>query len=323
MRDKMLEKFYEEETIVDLDGFYLTEMQIEDGMSIYTVYDEVGNVMGDFNDVSLTDEDKKDLKSTSVYESFLDIIDNGYSNYDKWYKDDVSDEKPFDDGDVGDWASVYTHTVKPKTPEEIEQEKKAERELIESLCKSDTIVFHKEDPTTVMLFPLYKGKNWDVYTGSEWGNIRLSKEGVHELIERHEKIVCLGHGSPYGLFGGNIGKEEVPLLKNKKIFALWCYAATFFKNNGFSGHGILCSDNAPSEVWECRAACGATVSAEWIYNNITYWGECLAEVLEMSWTDPEGACKIAKENYYKSYADCTTDDERKVVEFNTNTIQVV
>ena len=297
-------------TIAQYDDYSLTETTLGDGMSHYEVVDGTGDVRGDFHDVTLTDSERVNVEGTGVYETFLDIIDEVHiesGDYDY-------------DGDDGD-AFSPTSIASSYIGYDADYGSERDEATVESLCKSDTIVFHLDDPSTVMLRPIYEGKGWDVYTGSPWGG--LCMEDVHELIRRHDKIICLGHGTPRGLIGGNIGPDEVPLLKGKRVFALWCYAATFFRNSGMSGQGILCSDNAPSEVWECEAACGAEVSARWIYDNITYWGECLADVLEMSWTDPQRACELARKNYHKSYAYCRTDDERKVVEFNTNTIQVV
>lgn len=304
MKNKNIKLENDEKIVFEENGYTLTEQPdiFDESMSLYVVYDESGNYIGEFSDMKLTDDTKKDFKSTFMYETFLDVIDGFYDDA-RWYNDDY-----------GSFSALgyYDNYKKEKTPEELEKEK----ELVESLCKSDTIVFHKDDSSTVMLKPIYEGKGWDVYTGTTYNG--LSKESVHELIKRHDKVLCMGHGSPSGLFGGNIGKEEVPLLKNKKLFCLWCYAATFLKDNGI--HGVLCSDNCPSEVGECKYVCSADVSAEWIYNNMVYLSKCLRDVIELSFTNPEEACRIAKEKYSKSEA--TTEDEKKVVEFNTNTLQV-
>ena len=289
-----------EEVIFEEDGYILTEEPGVDGMSTYIIYDEMGNYVDEFEEMSLTDREKEDIKNSYVYTIFGDIIDSFISG--RW--------KDFGFDDYPSARTYYFDEPAAKSPEE-------ERELIESLCKSDTIVFHMKDPTTVMLDPIYEGRGFDVYQGSSWSG-GLSREGIHELIRRHDKIMCLGHGTPHGLIGGTIGSSEVPLLKDKKIFALWCYAATFLKNNNLHGH--LCSDMCPSEVSECKWTCDADVSAEWIYNNMLYLSECLRDVVDLSWTNPQEAVKQAKEKYSKSSA--TTDDEKRVVEFNTNTLQV-
>ena len=130
-----------------------------------------------------------------------------------------------------------------------------------------------------MLSQVYDGKNWDVLTD---GNI--DKNELHQLIESHDKIVMLGHGSSYGLFnrqgsGYVIGNEEVEFLKDKKLFAIWCYAATFMKKHGLHG---MCSDNAPSEVWEVRSAGihDKVYTTDYVLENITYWSKLMADVVE-------------------------------------------
>lgn len=313
----------DERVVYEENGYTLTEQPDEFdevGLSLYTVYDKNWEYLGDFEDDKWVDE--KTFKSSMAYETFLDIIDGFYydddKNWKKWTNDNYWDDDRWYNYTP---SALGVYEPKKETPEEKEAREKKEREIIESLCKSDTIVFHKDDPSTVMLKPIYEGRGWDVYTGSSWGSNGLSKEAVHELIQRHDKILGLGHGSPAGLFGGNIGKEEVPLLKEKKVFGLWCYAATFFKDNGFSGQGIFCSDNCPSEVGECKYVCNADVSAEWIYDNMVKLGEILGSVIDLAFTNPQEACRIAKEKYSKTEA--TTEDEKKVVEFNTNTLQVV
>ena len=311
MRDLFLEP--DGTLVLEETGYKLYEDKDAYGESTFLVYSDAGDYICEFEGKSLTDEqlkNKRELRKTKVYDQFLDIIDD----FEQWDSDWLSDGGKLDDSDMN-W-------LKWTAPEKQEMDPEAKKELMDSLCKSDTIVFHQTDPTTVMLDPIYEGRGWDVYKDSMWSG-PLEREDIHELIKKHDKIVCLGHGTPNGLLSGIIGSSEAEILKEKKVFALWCYAATYFKNHGFQGHGVLCSDNAPSEVWECKAACNADVSADWIYNNMLYWSECLKDVIEMGWDNPEEACHIARENYHKAIDDCKTEDERKVVEFNTNTLQVV
>lgn len=296
--------------IFEENGYSVYEEKATDGMSNFIIYDDMDNYIGEFEDLSLTDADKKDFKNSYAYQLFLDTI----NDFEKWSYD--SDKW----GDLTDldykWLKSNTY-YEPKSKLSAEEEKA----LVDSLCKSDTIVFHQTDPTTVMLDPIYEGKGFDVYKDSMWGG-DLSRESIHELIRRHDRIVCLGHGTPRGLLSGVIGEDEVPLLKDKKIFSMWCYAATFWKKNGFAGHGILTSDNFPSEVWECRAACDAEVSAEWIFDNMMLAGEIAGKAMDMAWENPEAACEFFRKEYSeKSKID--TEDERKVVDFNTNSMQVV
>ena len=331
-----------EEVVFSEDGFHLTEQKEDDGTSLFIIYDDFGNYIDEFVDESLTDEDMKEFEATYHYDTFQALISE-FKNP-SWSELDRFEMVPSNDAKEPDWDNFeidddgipsYDFTrgskkgkhgkywwEKPElTPEQKAEKERKEKELVESLCKSDTIVFHMKDSSTDMLIPIYEGRGWDVYTGSTYDDDGLGRESIHELIRRHDKVMCLGHGTPGGLIGGNIGSAEVPLLKEKKVFALWCYAATFFKKNGFGGQGIFCSDNCPSEVWECRAACDANVSADWILNNMYYLSDCIISVIDLIWDNPEEACRRAKEMYSKSEAN--TEDEKKVVEFNTNTLQVV
>lgn len=286
------------ETVIykDVDsGCFLTEIpdEYDDGVSKYFAYDSEGNYIGEFSEARLTPEERSSLESTPVYDAFQDAVERFY---DEVYS-------------TADVYSISKELPPRMTPEE-------EAKTVESLCKSDTIVFHKEDPSTVMLQPIYEGRGWDVYRGTTWDG--LSKDAVNELIRRHDKILFMGHGTPYGLIGGNMDEENSSLIKDKKVFALWCYAATFLKSQGL--HGIFCSDNCPSEVWECEAACDAHVDEKWIFDNMVYLSDCLKDVIDICWDDPQEACRRAREAYSKAKAD--TPDEKKVVEFNTNTLQV-
>lgn len=294
----------------DERGFYITEKpdELDDSLSVFTVYGNSDEIIGAFIDNKLNDDELGDnFTSTPVFETFQDFI---FDTSDAQYNDYPSDDDWYDD--FG--PSVFNHYDTKR--ELTQEEKEAEAKMVDELCKSDTIVFHKDDPSTVMLKPIYEGRGWDVYTGTTWNG--LSKESVNELIKRHDKILFMGHGTPSGLIGSNMDAENSHLIKDKKVFALWCYAATFLKSQGL--HGIFCSDNCPSEVWECKSACDAQVSAEWIYDNMVYLSECIRDVIDICWDNPEEACRKAREAYSKSKAD--TPDEKKVVEFNTNTLQV-
>ena len=319
------------EHIIGHYGDYtITEIKEADGWATYVIYDNWGNYIDEFwGDEPLKPEEKENdeafqasaigkdaIKRITEFEDDMEYV-NIDGHHPAGFSHDDWDDSYLTDPHFMSMAWKGLPAPKQKSPEEREKE---EAELLESLCKSDTIVFHLEDKSTKMLEPIYEGRGWDVYRGSGWG---MSHDFFIKLIERHDKILCLGHGTPSGLIGGCFGPIEAEAVKaqGKKIFALWCYAATFFKKNGFEGYGVFCSDNCPSEVWECRAACHADVSAEWILNNMYYLSDCIKDVIDICWDNPEEACKRAREKYAK--AEATTEDEKKVVEFNTNTLQVV
>ena len=106
-----------------------------------------------------------------------------------------------------------------------------------------TFIIHPEDPTTIFLSQIYAPlTNKTIVKGG------ITKSELRELIECHDRVLMLGHGSPYGLL--NLGQfpdagfyiideSMVSLLRNKSIcMYIWCYADQFVQRHGLAG---LCS----------------------------------------------------------------------------------
>jgi len=108
-----------------------------------------------------------------------------------------------------------------------------------------TLIIHPSDESTTFLEIVYKNiPNKTVVTGG------ISKMEVIRLIESHDRVMMMGHGSPGGLFnigqftdcgskygGYIIDQSIVPLLKQKdnSVF-IWCNADKFvdtFQLEGF------------------------------------------------------------------------------------------
>jgi len=108
-----------------------------------------------------------------------------------------------------------------------------------------TLIIHPADESTTFLDIVYKNiPDKTVVTGG------ISKSEVMKLIESHDRVMMMGHGSPGGLFnvgqftdcgskygGYIIDQSIVPLLKQKdnSVF-IWCNADKFvdtFKLEGF------------------------------------------------------------------------------------------
>jgi hypothetical protein len=103
-----------------------------------------------------------------------------------------------------------------------------------------TLIVHPQDPTTTFLEIVYAPiENKTVITGG------ISKTELMMLIQEHDRVMMMGHGSPGGLFG--IGKfrncgayiidqSMVPYLKTKKdnVF-IWCNADKFVDVFGLPG----------------------------------------------------------------------------------------
>ena len=59
-----------------------------------------------------------------------------------------------------------------------------------------TLVIHPFDMTTLFLNQIYEGKGWTIIDDN-----MVSKKELREAIQDHERIIMLGHGTEYGLFG--------------------------------------------------------------------------------------------------------------------------
>jgi hypothetical protein len=128
-----------------------------------------------------------------------------------------------------------------------------------------TLVIHPKDDSTSFLDIVYNPiQNKTVITGG------ISKNELNKLIQEHDRIMMMGHGSPGGLFsvgqfknsgGYIIDRTTIPYLRNKEdnVF-IWCNADKFvdeFSLRGFYsgmfisevGEAIYCGlPGTPQEV---------------------------------------------------------------------------
>ena len=75
-----------------------------------------------------------------------------------------------------------------------------------------TLVIHPQDKTTDFLKPIYHGKGYTVVTGG------CTKEDVAKLIDKHDHIIMLGHGTPQGLLAmGKFNGKPKPFVPKKPI----------------------------------------------------------------------------------------------------------
>jgi len=101
-----------------------------------------------------------------------------------------------------------------------------------------TLVVHPQDVSTDFLKPIYEGiSNKTVIT-------KGNKLKVMDLIEAHDRILMMGHGSPGGLFAmpsfisGSvyiIDDSIAPLLETKTSVFIWCNADQFVERNKLKG----------------------------------------------------------------------------------------
>ena len=131
----------------------------------------------------------------------------------------------------------------------------------------NTLIIHPDDRSTDFLKPIYGNiTNPTLITGG------VTREEIHELIKSHDRIIMMGHGSPWGLFSVGkfkvldsyiISNEEVHLLLQKKnsIF-IWCNADKFVNRHQLKG---FYSGMFISEVGEA-SYCGLPGTSQEIVN---------------------------------------------------------
>lgn len=104
-----------------------------------------------------------------------------------------------------------------------------------------TLIIHPDDDSTVFLKPIYRNIiTKTVITGG------VTKMEISKLINTHERIIFLGHGTHEGLSAVDqfitddpdiVDYSMVPYLRyKKKIISIWCHADKFMykhKLNGF------------------------------------------------------------------------------------------
>lgn len=116
------------------------------------------------------------------------------------------------------------------------------------------LVIHPFDPSTEFLREIYANVNATVVRKIP-GN-----EEMMCLIDGHDRIVMLGHGSPFGLFHINgsgyiIHSKLAWLLAEKDNVYVWCHADQFVKNTklkGFSS-GMFISEVSEASMYGIKA----------------------------------------------------------------------
>lgn len=114
-----------------------------------------------------------------------------------------------------------------------------------------TLIIHPSDRSTDFLKPIYSYlRNYTLITGG-------TRKEVNNLIKSHDRIIMMGHGSPYGLFSVNqfegayiIDCDTVPLFEDRECVFIWCNADRFVNAYNLKG---LYSGMFVSEVGEAVA----------------------------------------------------------------------
>lgn len=128
------------------------------------------------------------------------------------------------------------------------------------------LIIHPEDPTTTFLSTIYANlKNKTVIKGG------ITKSELRELIDSHDRVLMLGHGSTFGLLNPGqfpdtssyiIDDSMVLPLKNKSnSIYIWCFASKFVHQHELSG---LCTGMFISEVREANSYCFENIDEDLI-----------------------------------------------------------
>jgi hypothetical protein len=95
-----------------------------------------------------------------------------------------------------------------------------------------TLVIHPSDDSTDFLKKIYEGKDWTIVNDR---NACRSRKVITNLIKKHDRIIMMGHGHPYGLFYSCIDPDMVYLLREKLCVGIWCNADQFFNRYKLRG----------------------------------------------------------------------------------------
>lgn len=102
------------------------------------------------------------------------------------------------------------------------------------------LIIHPKDPTTSFPSQIYTP-----LVDKTVVNCGTTKSELRKMIESHDRVLMLGHGSPWGLLNPGqfpnadsyiVGDSMVSLLKNKtnSVF-IWCNADQLVQRHGLSG----------------------------------------------------------------------------------------
>lgn len=102
------------------------------------------------------------------------------------------------------------------------------------------LLIHPNDESTAFAKKSYSNQtNWTIL------NEHLSKSALRKLIQEHDIIIMLGHGTQSGLLnphhnnkGYIIDSTFVYALRHKYCVGIWCYASQFFQNYGLTGWSL-------------------------------------------------------------------------------------
>lgn len=99
-----------------------------------------------------------------------------------------------------------------------------------------TLVIHPDDRSTDFLKIIYEGKGYTIFKPKY--NTPMIKSEMLKIINEHDRIMMMGHGSPRGLLGYSyifMDKDFIKVLRTKNCVCIWCHADQYVNRFGIKG----------------------------------------------------------------------------------------
>lgn len=100
-----------------------------------------------------------------------------------------------------------------------------------------TLIIHPKDSSTDFLSEIYKDQDKDCLIVNQ----DIPKATLHSLVKYHDRVIMLGHGTPFGLLGYGrhiIDASFVDVLKHQhNNVHVWCFANEFMEKHDLKGFG--------------------------------------------------------------------------------------
>lgn len=167
-----------------------------------------------------------------------------------------------------------------------------------------TLIIHPEDSSTDFLKNIYLDLDFTIVN-----DINFSKGKLRKLIQSHDRIVMMGHGSDKGLFAKNrfiIDGSYVQFLKNKDCLFIWCNSNIFVEKHKLSGFytGMIVSEPIEANLYNLNYEQLPIDESNYKFS------QCLKESILLSTTDI----------YYYMIDNYITTNNNEIVNFNKNNL---
>lgn len=167
-----------------------------------------------------------------------------------------------------------------------------------------TLVVHPSDPTTDFLKAIYKDLDCEVI------DKKLKELEFRKKLKEAERIIMLGHGAPFGLFGFGglvINSFHVNLIQNKlNNVYIWCNANKFVER--YDLHGFY-TGMVISEYLEAVMYSITNIGPDEIRHLNNFYARTIGEVITK---EPKLIVEHVKLKYQS--------EDNQVIQFNNETL---